>query len=63
MIYIIYGASGSGKTTLMNIVRNLYGDKSIHVKGITRRRRRYDGDEILTYPEGLPEGVYEYVYK
>ena len=62
MIYLIYGASGSGKSTLLEVVREIYGEKSVHVKGVTRKRRSYDEEEIMSYPEGLPSGKYDYIY-
>ncbi len=55
MIYIIFGASGTGKTTLMNSVYSECGEKAIHKKGTTRKKRKYDDIEIESYPDGLPE--------
>ncbi len=62
MIYIIFGASGSGKSTLLNIIRDDFGVKSTHVKGTTRKKRRYDETEIISYPNGLPKDKYDYIY-
>ena len=62
MIYVIFGASGSGKSTLLNIVRNDLGHASAHVKGTTRNKRQYDEEEIVSFPDGLPEEKYQYIY-
>jgi guanylate kinase len=63
MIYIIFGASGSGKSTLLNIIKSHYGESiDIHTKATTRRARMYDNDEIISFPQGIPENQYKYIY-
>lgn len=50
MIHIIFGPSGSGKTNLCQQLRELnriFGSVSLHAKMTTRRKKDYDGNEIV----------------
>jgi len=62
MIYLIFGASGSGKTTLVNLIKSNYDNVDVHEKATTREIRRYDDDEIISLPLGIPTDKYDYIY-
>jgi len=62
MIYTIFGASGSGKTTLVNLIKSNFDNADVHEKATTREIRRYDDDEIISLPSGIPTDKYDYIY-
>ena len=62
MIYILFGASGSGKTTVLNIIKSHYQNIDVHIKATTRKKRVYDDEEIASFPLGIPNDQYDYIY-
>lgn len=62
LIFLIFGASGSGKSTLFHELETMEPWVTIHSKGTDRKRRQYDGKELIC-KDDITLDEYDYIYR